>query len=250
MTRVVILRYTPQPGILARLELPGEGDVAVGSNSDGEFQSIHKQLIPTGSYLLHATPSSLTSYPIIFPSPPSGPSSRHETPRASPALRSVSAVAPSPTVPQGIAHLGEPKSHDEEPLLRRNRSLASVREVAENPHHDKEKDKEKGFAKFLAARRADWQSGASKGQKDMPEAPHVGLGEGVEVQRDGYGEWASIKLRDNGEGAGISRGEVAVSMEDLISREQTSWWNGTGNDDCSYSSATVNPCMCDAASPE
>jgi hypothetical protein len=103
-----------------------------------------------------------------------------------------------------------------------------VREVAEHPPHDKEKDKEMGFAKFLAARRADWHSGASKGQKDAPETPHVGLGEGVEVQRDGYGEWTSIKLRDNGEGAGIAQQEVAVSVDGLLNCAPSTNLNGNG----------------------
>jgi hypothetical protein len=39
VTRVVVLRYTPQPGILARLELPGEGDVAVEGNPNGELRA-------------------------------------------------------------------------------------------------------------------------------------------------------------------------------------------------------------------
>jgi hypothetical protein len=79
VTRVVVLRYAAQPGILARLELPGEGDVAVGSNSDGEFQTS-----TSSSFVQEATsftPRHPLSLLIPFFSPPSRPALHLDTKR-------------------------------------------------------------------------------------------------------------------------------------------------------------------------
>lgn len=38
-----------------------------------------------------------------------------------------------------------------------------------------------------------------------------GLGEGKEVERDGYGHWTRIKLNENGEGVGWADDGVDVS---------------------------------------
>jgi len=70
---------------------------------------------------------------------------------------------------------------------------------------------EKGFAKFLAARRADW-GGKGQAKDDAHDGSQPAIGEAVEVERDGYGEWKSIRMMDNGEGLGVADDAVHVSL--------------------------------------
>jgi hypothetical protein len=108
----------------------------------------------------------------------------------------VSSTVPSPSIPQHGSVPHQPNA------LRRNRSFASIKE----PEHQYQ---EKGFAKFLAAKRADWQG--HKGHKDVAETVRAGVGEGWEVQRDGYGEWRRLVIDDE-RGAGLSPTSVDVGL--------------------------------------
>jgi hypothetical protein len=137
----------------------------------------------TGSYLLHATSDSLTSYPVTFRATDNiafAPPSRAITP----VPRSVSSTTAS--------------SPNPEHTLRRNASLASLRDV-------EPKDKDRGFAKFLAVRR-------NKGPEEKEKEDKVGIGEGKEVERDGGGSWRMIKVGEGGEGVGIALSTVDVRL--------------------------------------
>lgn len=80
--------------------------------------------------------------------------------------------------------------------MRRNRSLQSL--------HEESKEKETGFAKFLAARRA------PNAQKEAAEDQKAGLGEGKEVERDGYGAWNAVKMSESGDGVGVGHESIDV----------------------------------------
>jgi hypothetical protein len=187
VTRVVMMnppKIDMPSKILARLELPGEGTVAVCQVNGGEYMQKKegvRQLCP-GNFLLHSTPTSLTSYPIIFP-PPTPSHSNVPTRVSTPAPRSVSSTQASPN----------PDS-----VIRRAESFASLRDV------EPSREKERGFAKFLAGRR-------NKGVEEKEKEDKVGLGEGKEVERDGGGLWSKIKLEPNGAGLGMARDAVDVS---------------------------------------
>ncbi|WWD04165.1 hypothetical protein V865_002231 [Kwoniella europaea PYCC6329] len=203
VTRVVMV--TPSPAgtgmhIVARLELPGQGDVGVLNNHDT-------------SYLIHSTPTSLTSYPIIFPT---HPSSQDTTPaiKASPQIRAVSSAFPSPYLRSSTPDPSAQRSR--ESTLRKSASYTHLKDSASSPllgdhsHPKEDKDKEKGFAKFLARR--DW---GRKGKEDeKPEEPSPGIGEGQEVERDGGGNWDRIVIGGKGEGVGWKDGSVDVIWTD------------------------------------
>ena len=92
----------------------------------------------------------------------------------------------------------------EQPLLRKHQSFASLRDAqVQTP------TEEKGFAKFLAAKKADW-----RGERKTEEAPvsqaGVELGPGTEVERNGGGGWRRSELDDNGEGLGLVDDAVEV----------------------------------------
>ncbi|RXK36360.1 hypothetical protein M231_06397 [Tremella mesenterica] len=173
VTRVVILRLDHDVKVEARLELPGQGTIGICLNDQV-------------NYLIHATATSLTSYPIIFPQI-SGPSS----------------LSPSSLSGHPNQNLQDPNMTQQQnrpsqlraPAPRRNRSLVSLREG--------EQQKERGFARFLAVKKMDWQ--IKSGVKEQKEEQRsVELGEGCEVERDGYGHWKKLILHVNGEGLGIS----------------------------------------------
>ncbi|KAK6908897.1 hypothetical protein I203_102903 [Kwoniella mangroviensis CBS 8507] len=203
VTRVVMI--TPSPAgtgmhIVARLELPGQGDLGVLNNHDT-------------SYLIHSTPTSLTSYPIIFPT---HPSSQDTTPaiKASPQMRAVSSAFPSPYLRSSTPDPSAQRSR--ESTLRKSASYTHLKDSASSPllgdhsHPKEDKDKEKGFAKFLARR--DW--GRKGKEDDKPEEPSPGIGEGQEVERDGGGNWDRIVIGEKGEGLGWKDGSVDVFWTD------------------------------------
>ena len=68
---------------------------------------------------------------------------------------------------------------------------------------------EKGFAKFLAARRADW--GGKVPKDSNMEGPSAGIGEGVEVERHGRGVWNWIVFIEDGNGYGVADNAMDVS---------------------------------------
>lgn len=177
VTRVMLLQFNEdqQPLLdpIAKLELPGEG--AIGLCQDGDT-----------NYLIHATPTSLTSYPIIFPQyKASCPGSLQLQPRHS------SSAFPS------RSHTPNPESSDASSSLLR-KSASSSRLL--DSHQSQAYEKEHSFAKFLA-RRTDWSKKKDEEHGIQPTI-HPGLGEGKEVERDGYGHWTRIKLHENGEGVG------------------------------------------------
>ncbi|TXT16045.1 hypothetical protein VHUM_00548 [Vanrija humicola] len=155
ITRVTMLALpTHQP--VAVLELPGVGDVGVSSTSEA-------------SYLLHATATSLMSYPIIFPG--------------------ASVSGSSTPQPASAASDGSPLLRPEMP--RRAGALAQVRSISGAK-------KESGLAKFLAASRL-----PSK-KKVTDKIPTAGIDAGLEVTRDGGGHWKSVSLHDDGQGIGLA----------------------------------------------
>ncbi|KIR99396.1 hypothetical protein L804_03024 [Cryptococcus deuterogattii 2001/935-1] len=158
---------------IAMLELPGEG--AIGLCQDGDT-----------NYLIHATPTSLTSYPIIFPQyKASCPGSLQFQPRHS------SSAFPS------RSHTPNPESSDaSSSLLRKSASSSRLLDSHQSHAHEKEHS----FARFLA-RRTDWSKKKDEEHGSQPII-NPGLGEGKEVERDGYGHWTRIKLKENGEGVG------------------------------------------------
>lgn len=103
----------------------------------------------------------------------------------------MSSVHPSPNLLHPSASVGSEKE------LRRSRSLVSL-------HTEEHKEKEGGFAKFLAGRRLQGQP------KEAVEEIKAGLGEATEVERDGYGDWTSIQVSGE-DGLGIGDGTVNVS---------------------------------------
>ncbi len=151
---------------------------------------------------MHATATSLTSYPILFPSTISSmPPSRAPTPRGMPNLRVASSAFPSPL-------LRSTTPTPSEPALRGTHSFTSLRDAANEPVLPRP---EKGFAKFLAARRVDW-SGKRQNIDGGSDESQIGIGEGVEVERDGYGAWNFIRMNENGEGVGVAEDAVDVGQ--------------------------------------
>ena len=117
-------------------------------------------------------------------------------------MRAVSSLNPS-SILAPTPRLGSP-AIDGEPVVRRNRSFASLRDTAQ------EQPKEKGFAKLLAvARKADWQ-GKPSGKEEEEGRKAIELGEGKEVERDGYGHWTKFIIRNDGQGLGLSSDAIHV----------------------------------------
>jgi hypothetical protein len=113
----------------------------------------------------------------------------------------VSSANPSPH-PTQSAKVGD----GEQPLLRKHQSFTSLRDAqAHTP------SEEKGFAKFLAAKKADW-----RGERKVDEAPTsqagLELGPGKEVERNGGGRWRHFELHENGEGLGVVDDAVEVCL--------------------------------------
>ncbi|WWC92997.1 uncharacterized protein L201_007961 [Kwoniella dendrophila CBS 6074] len=194
VTRVVMISPLSSDNgmeIVARLDLPGEGDVGVCNYLNS-------------CYLLHSTSTSFMSYPINFPSQPP---SKNPTPimKASPQIRAVSSAVPSNYARSSTpdpAHVRTRELSREQPSLRKSASYTHLKESASTPlleHSKEEKEKEKGFAKFLARR--DWVSKKAK-EEDKPEELSPGIGEGKEVERDGGGGWTNILVHENGEAVG------------------------------------------------
>lgn len=153
------------------------------------------------TFLLHSTHASLTSYTIrrgqaLTTERPQRPSSAGGVKQP----RATSSAHPTPQ-----RHPETPPSDAEQPLLRSSRSVASLRDAqpASSSEH-------KSFAKFLAAKKADWRG--EKADKEEPkDTSTVQLGEGREVERGGGGSWDRIMLRSNGEGLGIVKDAIDVS---------------------------------------
>lgn len=186
VTRVIILLFNQdqQPLLdpIAKLELPGEGDV--GLCQDGDT-----------NYLIHATPTSLTSYPIIYSQHKASPSSSLQ-------LHPGHSSAAYPS----RSHTPNLESSDASSSLLR-KSVSSSRLL--DPHQSHPHEKEHSFARFLA-RRTDWSKKKDEEHGDQPII-HPALGEGKEVERDGYGHWTRIKLHENGEGVGWADDGIDVS---------------------------------------
>ncbi|KAK8849511.1 hypothetical protein IAR55_004845 [Kwoniella newhampshirensis] len=187
VTKVVMLGVTTQGlDIIARLELPGEGHVGVCRDAEG-------------SYIIHATLLSLTSYPIVFPSPASLYST-DTLANTSPQSGSSFSAFPSPILRSSTP--SPSRNKEERSSLRHFSSQSHFKEVAEanatpSPNGDKP---DKGFAKFLAVKRADWGKKAKEEEKAEDIQP--GIGGGKEVERDGYGHWKRMRLLASGEGVG------------------------------------------------
>ena len=86
-----------------------------------------------------------------------------------------------------------------------HRSFASLRDAHESSSSDS-----KGFAKFLAGKKADWR-GERKVEEPTNHQPVVELGESKEVERSGGGLWKRFVLYADGKGLGIVDDAVEVS---------------------------------------
>jgi hypothetical protein len=92
----------------------------------------------------------------------------------------------------------------EQPLLRKHQSFASLRDAqVQTP------TEEKGFAKYLAAKKADWR-GERKAEDVPVSQAWVELGPGSEVERNGGGGWRRFEIHDNGEALGLVDDAVEV----------------------------------------
>ncbi|ODO06895.1 hypothetical protein I350_04255 [Cryptococcus amylolentus CBS 6273] len=171
---------------VARLELPGEGDVGVFCGSE--------------SYLLHATPTSLMSYPIIF-APDDHPSKSPPGQQA----RHVSAALPSRSPTPNIASSAG--------SVRKSRSSSNL--TSDPSHHPSPdtSEKEKSIHNFLSLPNGPhWPSRKKEPEKAEEALPAAGLGEGREVERDGYGHWERMVLGEGGEGEGAGWSEYGVDV--------------------------------------
>jgi len=204
VTRVVMLSTIQQQWTIATsLELPGTGITGIYNTAQCEPHSARPPAPAaerSASYLLHFLPHSLTSYPIEF-------ATDATSPPAPIGNRAVSSGNPSPA-------LGSNLTVDAEKSLRRNKSMQSLNEES--------KEKETGFAKFLAARRAQTP------QREVSDETKAGIGEGIEVVRDGYGEWKSVKMSASGEGIGIGAEAVDLFRCDGKSLEVKGTVSGEG----------------------
>jgi hypothetical protein len=146
------------------------------------------------------TNSALTLYPIkLRPDMNSRQPDRPSISTAKPQARAVSSANPSPLSTQ-TNRLAEV----EQPLLKSHRSFASLRETQESSSSDS-----KGFAKFLAGKKADWRGGQKVDEVPAPQ-PKAELGEGKEVERNGKGIWTRFILHANGGGVAMADDAVEV----------------------------------------
>ena len=200
LTRVSLISTRQPFKKVSDFDLPGVGHV--GFVQDKEDQ-----------YLLHFSSESLTSYPLKRPSPPQSPippSARH----ASPLPRAVTAAFSSqnlsilrPSTPNPTAGSSLLSVKDDQPL-RRNKSFTSLRpEAAERPSR---LEADHGLGRLLGRRLRSGSKGTTEPEGNSTE--NLQLGEGREVERDGYGEWTQVVLKSDGEGAGVSDEAVDVSL--------------------------------------
>jgi hypothetical protein len=98
--------------------------------------------------------------------------------------------------------------------LKTRRSFASLRDAAEASSTEQQ-----GFAKYLAAKKADW-----RGEKKIAEVVHeqarVQLGPGQEVQRDGARSWRKLVVQSDGSGIGL----IDDAMEVSYAINLQGWW--------------------------
>lgn len=203
VTRVVMMSiHGDGVRVENRLELPGQGSIGVCCPAGGEprISKTSWSLTRSDPMLLHATSSSLTSYPINLRSRQAASQpERPSTPGLKPQNRAVSLADPSPRLVSTFK-----MAEGEQPLLRKHQSFASLRDAqGQTP------TEEKGFAKFLAAKKADWR-GERKAEETQVSQTGVELGPGTEVERNGGGGWRRFELRDNGEGMGLVDDAVEV----------------------------------------
>jgi hypothetical protein len=142
----------------------------------------------------------LTSYAVKTRSDtPANQPNRPSTPVQKAQIRAVSSADPSPRPPHTSGKL-----EVEQPLLQNRRSFASLRDAQDSSSTD-----QKGFAKFLAAKKADWR-GDRKPDEATAATPKIELGEGKEVERDGGGRWRHFVLLASGLGVGLVDDAVEV----------------------------------------
>ncbi|WVQ75054.1 hypothetical protein IAR50_004663 [Cryptococcus sp. DSM 104548] len=189
VTQVIALTVDQQKEeirVVARMELPGEGDVGVCRGP--------------GNYLLHATPTSLISYPIIFP-PEYHPSKSSQTRQA----RHVSAALPSPS--------STPNATSTAASGRRSRSSSNLTTDTSHPSPPSHTEKDKGIHNFLSLPTGPhWPSRKKEPEKAEEAPPAAGLGEGKEVERDGYGHWEGMVLEQDGGGEGAGWSGYGVDL--------------------------------------
>ena len=197
VTRIIMLSTAAGHfNVACRLELPGEGDVAIMNLAEGSFLIAppKRRTHRTEALLLHARPTSFMSYPIAFPAPPlaSPVPSRPPSVPPTPQLRAISLFRSStPT----------PASNREPEGIRKNRSFVSLRDAADLRPVDANKDRP--FKRFIAARKAEWQSRDNRDNDPQePESTGVGLGEGKEIEHNGDAGWKRIRFNERGEGVG------------------------------------------------
>ncbi|ORX37934.1 hypothetical protein BD324DRAFT_623874 [Kockovaella imperatae] len=197
VTHVVIVPIGPHKNEkVSHLDLPGVGHIAVTSDSSGHPQ------------LLHFLSLSLMSYPIQSPSM-AVQSSQEPDRQSSPFPRAVPAVLTTPSL--SILRSATPNpstsSRRDDPPLRKNKSYVALRPETEDatPVRADKSETDRGLSGLLGRRKAPKVSSA-KAQDDAP----LSIGEGKEVERDGFGEWVGIKMSSDGEGLGWTDDAVDV----------------------------------------
>lgn len=155
------------------------------------------------TFLLHSTQTSLTSYTISRGHTLS--TERPPHPSSSTGVKQSRAI--SSAHPPAQRHIEAPSDAVDQPLLRSSRSVASLRDAQSSSPAE-----HKSFAKFLAAKKADWRG--EKPEKEGPkDANTLQVGEGREVERDGGGSWDRIVLQPNGDGVGVVNDAIDVSRQ-------------------------------------
>ena len=201
VTRVSLISTHRPFKKLSDFDLPGVGHVGFVKDNQTD-------------YLLHFSSDSLTSYPLKHQSPPQSPIppiARH----ASPLPRAVTAAFSSqnisllrPSTPGPSAEPSSLSAKGDQPI-RKNTSFTSLRpEAAERLP---KVDVDRSLGRLLGGKRL--RSGSKSHTEAGTEAEAtLQLGEGREVERDGYGEWARLILKSDGEGVGLVDTAVDVSL--------------------------------------
>jgi hypothetical protein len=175
--------------------------------SDSHIEPTLRQLKLQAATLVHFTSASLMSYPISLPmANKSGPPSRSETPRPSgrPDIRSFLPLRSATPQPPKLRNVESTATES----VKKNKSFVTVRDATLTPSPRLGEKLEAGLGRFLAARRGDSKRSKSPGDpKDL-----YGLGEGVEMQRDGYLDWRKVFMKEGtGEGVGVREDAIDVS---------------------------------------
>ena len=221
VTHVVVVPCDPSKREqITHLDLPGIGHVGITtsgtpprqySRQGSPLYSLTRSLEP---HLLHLLADTLTSYALRIASQsakPLIPPERYNSPLPRSVTAAFTSKNPSllrPSTP-GPASTGEPP-------LSKNKSFTSLRPEGERPGPGGE---DRGLSGLLGRRKAPKSPTVLETNESAVE-----LGEGKEVERDGYGQWSGIRISHDGEGIGWTDEAVDVSLPYSLSHPP---WHST-----------------------